>query len=52
METEIQTVVINILDILDSQYGVNRKITDLGGYIAIIEENEELNKANIKEVIL
>lgn len=48
LEKEVQTYALEALTILDEEYGKDRDlITDLGGYIAIIEhpnEIEELEK--------
>lgn len=46
MPQEVQDVVINILQILDHAYGVRRDIKAMGGYIAIIQDKEDLNKFN------
>lgn len=46
MSKEVQESVLNILTILDDSYGEARSINDMGGYVAIIEEKEELNKFN------
>ncbi|HBG4973242.1 TPA: hypothetical protein KQF34_003057 [Clostridioides difficile] len=39
----------NIINILDENYGFNRKITDDGGYVCIIDDIEEIEflKSNI-----
>lgn len=44
MSQEVQEVVVNILQILDDAYGVTRDIKSMGGYVAIIEDKEDLNK--------
>lgn len=44
MPLEVQDVVVNILEILDDAYGETRYINDMGGYVAIIEDKEDLNK--------
>ena len=35
---EVVESVYNIIDILDENYGYNRKLTDNGGYVCIIED--------------
>ena len=39
----------NVIDILDENYGYNRKLTDDGGYVCIIEDIKEIEylKVNI-----
>jgi hypothetical protein len=49
---EVQETIMSILLILDSEYGSERrKYEDLGGYVAIVEKNEDLqelkDRANI-----
>ncbi len=52
LPTEVQEVIKGILEILDSEYGVNRdKYADNGGYIVVVESIEDFEeiqkKANI-----
>lgn len=52
MPLEVQETVLGTLEILDSEYGVDRDIAqDNGGYVLIVEYKEELkevkDKANI-----
>ena len=43
LEEEIQTYAMEALTILDEEYGKDRNlITDLGGYIAIVEHPDEV----------
>ncbi|CZR74692.1 hypothetical protein QQO69_15990 [Clostridioides difficile] len=46
---EIVDNVNNVINILEESYGDNRKITDDGGYVCIIEDIEEVEylKVNI-----
>ena len=46
---EVVESVYNIIDILDENYGYNRKLTDNGGYVCIIEDIKEVEylKLNI-----
>ncbi len=45
LEEEIQTYVLEALTILDEEYGKDRDlITDLGGYIAIVEYRKEIEE--------
>ncbi len=46
---EIVDNVDNVINILDKSYGNNRKVTDDGGYVCVIEDIEEVEhlKANI-----
>ena len=39
----------NVIDILDENYGYNRKLTDDGGYVCIIEDIKEIEylKVNV-----
>lgn len=46
MAQELQEVVLNILTVLDDSYSETRAINDMGGYVVIIEEKEELEKFN------
>ena len=39
---EVVENVNNVINILDENYGYNRKITDDGGYVCIIEDIEEV----------
>ena len=47
--TEVVESVYNIIDILYENYGYNRKLTDNGGYVCIIEDIKEVEylKLNI-----
>ena len=46
---EVVENIENVIDILDENYGCNRKLTDDGGYICIIEDIKEIEylKVNI-----
>ena len=46
---EVVENVNNVINILDENYGYNRKLTDDGGYVCIIEDIEEVRylKLNI-----
>ena len=46
---EVVESVYNIIDILDENYGYNRKLTDNGGYVCIIQDIKEVEylKLNI-----
>lgn len=46
---EIVENVYNVINILDENYGYNRKLTDDGGYVCIIEDIKEVKylKVNI-----
>jgi len=46
---EVVESVYNIIDILDENYGYNRKLTDNGGYVCVIQDIEEVEylKVNI-----
>ncbi|MEG1312122.1 MAG: hypothetical protein RSD47_08970, partial [Romboutsia sp.] len=46
---EIVDNVDNVIKILDESYGNNRKVTDDGGYVCVIEDIEEVDyfKENI-----
>lgn len=46
---EVVDNVDNVIDILDENYGYNRKLTDDGGYVCIVEYIEEIEylKSNI-----
>ena len=46
---EVVENVNNVINILDENYGYNRKLTDDGGYVCVIEEIEEVEylKVNI-----
>lgn len=48
-QKEVVESVYNIIDILDENYGYNRKLTDNGGYVCIIEDIKEVEylKLNI-----
>ncbi|MGL4990821.1 MAG: hypothetical protein ACRC57_06600 [Sarcina sp.] len=46
MPKEVQEIVLNILTVLDDSYGETRVVNDMGGYVAIIKEQEDLNKFN------
>ena len=39
---EVVENVDNVINILDENYGYNRKLTDDGGYVCIIEDIEEV----------
>ena len=39
---EVVENVDNVINILDENYGCNRKLTDDGGYVCIIEDIKEL----------
>ena len=47
---EVVENVDNVINILDENYGYNRKLTDDGGYVCIIEDIKEVE--NIKSNIL
>lgn len=46
---EVVENVDNVINILDESYGHNRKLTDDGGYVCVIEDIEEIEylKSNI-----
>ena len=44
---EVVESVYNIIDILDENYGYNRKLTDNGGYVCIIEDIKEVEYLKI-----
>lgn len=46
---EIVENVDNVINVLDGSYGYNRKLTDYGGYVCIIEDIKEVEylKVNI-----
>lgn len=46
---EVVENIENVIDILDENYGYNRKLTDDGGYVCIIEDIKEVEclKVNI-----
>ncbi|MFR6018413.1 MAG: hypothetical protein ACLUG9_12755 [Paraclostridium sordellii] len=46
---EVVENVNNVINILDENYGYNRKLTDDGGYVCIIEDTKEVEylKVNI-----
>lgn len=49
---EIQILILNILQILDTEYGANRnRIDDDGGYVIIVEKKEELQEIKEKTYI-
>ena len=47
---EVVENVDNVINILDENYGYNRKLTDDGGYVCIIEDIKEVE--NLKSNIL
>ena len=47
---EVVENIENVIDILDENYGCNRKLTDDGGYVCIIEDIKEVE--NLKSNIL
>lgn len=47
---EVVENVNNVINILDENYGYNRKLTDDGGYVCIIEDIKEVE--NLKSNIL
>ncbi|MDU2147311.1 MAG: hypothetical protein E7E58_04885 [Paeniclostridium sordellii] len=47
---EVVENVDNIINILDENYGFNRKLTDDGGYVCIVEDIKEVE--NLKSNIL
>lgn len=47
---EVVENVDNIINILDENYGFNRKLTDDGGYVCIVEDIKEIE--NLKSNIL
>lgn len=47
---EIVDNIDNVISVLDESYGNNRKITDDGGYVCVIEDIEEVE--HLKENIL
>lgn len=51
---EVVENVDNIINILDENYGFNRKLTDDGGYVCIIEDIKEIEylKTNILKGLL
>lgn len=51
---EVVENVDNIINILDENYGLNRKLTDDGGYVCIIEDIKEVEdlKSNILKGIV
>ena len=45
LEEEVQTYALEALTILDEEYGTDRDpITDLGGYVAILENPEDIQE--------
>ena len=46
---EVVEIIENAIDILDENYGYNRKLTDDGGYVCIIEDIKEIEylKVNV-----
>ena len=46
---EVVENIENVIDILDENYGCNRKLTDDGGYVCIIEDIKEIEylKVNV-----
>ena len=46
---EVVENIENVIDILDENYGYNRKLTDDGGYVCIIEDIKEIEylKVNV-----
>ena len=43
---EVVENVDNIINILDENYGFNRKLTDDGGYVCIVEDIKEVENLN------
>lgn len=52
MPQEIQLTILDILDVLDSEYGADRdKYEDDGGYLVVIEKKEDLKELKDKKYI-
>lgn len=46
---EVQKIILGILQVLESEYGKERKLEDDGGYVMIVDKKEEFEK--IKDII-
>lgn len=42
MDMDLQRMVTQDLAALDENYGANRKITDMGGFVAVLENEEDV----------
>ena len=57
LPTEVLSTIEDIIEILDENYGTERTVKDLGGYIAVVDEDdiitfkEEILKGTIAEYI-
>lgn len=51
MPQEVQETIFGILQVLESEYGKDRKCEDYGGYILVVEKEEDFEKIKEKTYI-